>query len=51
MQNKKEDKECYDECCPYLRPHRHVITNNGCYIDYIVDKPIKRENVYADTWG
>ena len=45
MQNQKEDKtmHCIKPDCgyniPFVRPHVHVITNNGEYVQYIIEKP------------
>ena len=41
MQNQKEGVDCYDDECPYQKPHRHVYTSNGDYIKYIIEKPKK----------
>lgn len=43
MQNRKDDKICYKDVCEYNspihRPHIHVMTNNGSYVKFIVEKP------------
>lgn len=38
--NKDVDKHCYNDNCPFQRPHTHVVTNNGTYIKYIIEKPV-----------
>lgn len=42
MQNKREDSVCYNMDCnfnqPFLRPHRHYMTNDGSYVRYVVEK-------------
>jgi hypothetical protein len=43
MQNKNEGKICYADVCEYNspvhRPHIHVMTNNGGYVKFIIEKP------------
>lgn len=48
MQNQKEGADCYSTECPYKKPHRHIQTNNGEYIKYIIENPRKP---YFDTDG
>lgn len=53
-----ETKPCLNPKCDYnipvIRPHIHVITSNGSYIRYIIEKPkLKINNIgddNADTW-
>lgn len=50
MQNKNVNNECVDDNCPYAKPHKHVRTNDGCYVKYIIEKPKTKESRNADTW-
>ena len=47
MQNRSASDECYDDNClhnvPYMRPHYHVMTNDGGYVRFIVEKPKQKE--------
>ena len=53
MANPNENRECHDAKCdynfPYMRPHQHVLTNNGTYIKFIVEKPKLRSQDDANT--
>ena len=41
---------CYDSECMYsLRAHKHVRTNDGEYIKYIIDRPVYKESEDAYT--
>lgn len=58
MDNRKpeNDKQCLDMGCEYhpsgyQRPHIHVMTNNGSYVRFIIEKPKERSDHNADTWG
>jgi hypothetical protein len=43
MQNRNDGSECYDADCDHnyggIRPHVHVMTNDGSYVKFIVPKP------------
>ena len=43
------DDCCWDENCPYQNPHKHVATNDGCYIKYIVEK--KKDPIELKSYG
>lgn len=56
MQNRKDDKICYKDVCefnsPIHRPHTHVMTNNGGYVRFIVEKPKPTRSISdADILG
>jgi hypothetical protein len=59
MQSRKEGNICHDLQCEYnlpaIRPHTHVMTNNGGYVRFIIDKPKTTDKIRsitdADTWG
>lgn len=42
MQSQNENKQCMKEDCeynyPYIRPHYHVVTVNGSYVKFIVER-------------
>lgn len=42
MQNRKDGKCHNEECEHFPREHRHVMTNNGAYVKFIVEKPIDK---------
>ena len=50
-QANENDKRCYNMECDYsMKPHYHVMTNNGSYVRFIVDKPkYSKEINNADT--
>lgn len=54
MQNRREN-ECYDEQCehntPYRRPHIHVRTPYGVYVEFIIETPKKNEYVYNEDFS
>lgn len=53
MPNKKEDDLCWVDECPYQKPHKHISTNNGSYVKYIIEKPKQKadkEQYDANTW-
>jgi hypothetical protein len=51
MQNQNsETSECTNDDCPYMKPHKHVVTSHGDYIKYIIEKPKHREIHDADSW-
>jgi hypothetical protein len=53
MLNKKEDELCWVDECTYKKPHKHIRTNDGSYVKYIIEKPkanANKENYDADTW-
>lgn len=43
MQSRNEDSICRADVCEYNQPvhrlHTHVLTNNGSYVRFIVEKP------------
>lgn len=47
MADNESSNVCYEKECqfnyPYQRPHYHVVTNNGTYVKYIVEKPKKKD--------
>lgn len=39
MQNRKEDNFCTDSDCYYgVKKHKHIVTSNGSYVKFIVEK-------------
>ncbi len=52
MQSKNEDNLCWVDECQYQKPHKHIRTNDGSYVKYIIEKPKANKEQYdADTWG
>lgn len=59
MEGKRDVKKsniCHDLQCEYnlpvIRPHQHVMTNNGGYVRFIIEKPKPIRSITdADTWG
>jgi hypothetical protein len=49
MQRANDDKRCYETECRYFdRPHYHVLTPNGSYVRYIIEKVNKeQDNAYT----
>jgi hypothetical protein len=45
-----EKGSCEDNQCPYMRPHRHVVTGYGTYVKYIIEKPRQRSQDDAHSW-
>ncbi len=45
-----KDENCYENDCPYKKPHKHIRTIHGNYIKYIIEKPTYKEIDHADTW-
>jgi hypothetical protein len=56
MESKKESNICHDLQCEYnlpaVRPHQHVMTNNGGYVKFIIEKPkLTRVIPNINTYG
>lgn len=58
MPDRNVDKVCHADSCEYNspvhRPHIHVLTANGSYVKFIIEKPKHaeiRSITDADTWG
>lgn len=47
MLSKKEDNICTDGDCYYgIKKHYHIVTSNGAYVRFIVEKPKQRNADY-----